>query len=108
MPSEADFTVNKKVKVHLNQITDYPKTDKIELEINPSKESEFTMSLRIPFWSEQLCVKVNGEEIKDVERGCYLNLKRQWKKGDRISLQFDLRARLLEMNNAQADRKSVV
>ena len=102
MTSEADFIVNKKVNVHLAQITDYPKTDKIEFEINPSKASEFTMSLRIPFWSEQLCVKVNDEELKDVEKGCYLNIKRQWKKGDRISLQFDLRARLLEMNNAQA------
>jgi hypothetical protein len=49
-----------------------------------------------------MTVKVNGEEVEDVLEGSYLSLSRKWKKGDIVDLELDLRARVVELNQAQA------
>ena len=101
-PSEVDITLSGKKSVQLKQITDYPATDQIQIEVNPTKESDFTIALRIPSWSKKTVVSVNGNEESAVLQGAYLPLQRKWKKGDKISIQLDLRARLVEKNQAQA------
>ena len=101
-PSEVDITLSGKKSVQLKQITDYPATDQIQIEVNPTKESDFTIALRIPSWSKKTVVSVNGNEESVVLQGAYLPLQRKWKKGDKISIQLDLRARLVEKNQAQA------
>lgn len=83
-------------------MTDYPVTDEITLEVAPAKESLFTIALRIPAWSNLATVQVNGESVEGVLQGAYLPVTRKWKDGDRITVRLDLRARLVEMNQAQA------
>ena len=83
-------------------MTDYPVTDEITLEVAPAKESLFTIALRIPAWSSLATVQVNGESVEGVLQGAYLPVTRKWKDGDRITVRLDLRARLVEMNQAQA------
>ena len=85
----------------IEQKTDYPATDKVEIVVSPDKEAMFDFKLRIPAWSEINSVAVNGVEVKDVTNG-YLTISRKWSKGDVISLTFDLRARLYEQGNHQA------
>lgn len=100
-PSEMTCALEGK-NVALKQITDYPVSDRIEIEVNPSKKSLFTVALRIPSWSKQTVVWVNGEEQRGILVGSYLNLTRNWTKGDKISIQLDLRGRLVQLNNMQA------
>lgn len=101
-PSELEWTLPNKKSVLLKQMTDYPATDKIEIEVEPAKEADFTVALRIPAWSKQTIVSVNGKAEKETLPGAYLPITRKWKKGDRITIQLDLRARLVEQDGAQA------
>lgn len=100
--SEVDFALPNKKNVKLRQITDYPVTDQIEIEVSPEKEELFTVALRIPSWSKTVSVAVNGKEKSDILPGSYCSIERKWKKGDKISLKLDLRAHLVELNEMQA------
>ena len=101
-PSEAELVLPGKKSVWLRQTTEYPRTDQIEIEVDPTKETTFTIALRIPAWSKIATVSVNGRPEAGVLQGAYLPVNRKWKKGDRITVKLDLRARLVERNQAQA------
>lgn len=76
--------------------TDFPLSDRVLVRVDPHAVSLFTLSLRIPSWSERTVVKVNGKKVRSVEPGAYLSLERIWKPGDRVELAFDMRCRLLD------------
>ena len=76
--------------------TDFPLSDRVLVRVDPHAASLFTLSLRIPSWSERTVVKVNGKKVRSVEPGAYLSLERIWKPGDRVQLAFDMRCRLLD------------
>ena len=76
--------------------TDFPLSDRVLVRVDPHAASLFTLSLRIPSWSERTVVKVNGKKVRSVEPGAYLSLERIWKPGDRVELAFDMRSRLLD------------
>ena len=99
--SEAKIELNEN-EVIVQQKTSYPETEKIEITVNPKKESNFEIALRIPFWSEKTELKVNGEAIENIEPGKYFSIKRTWKTGDKIVLTLDLRGKLIQQNNYQA------
>ena len=76
--------------------TDFPLSDRVLVRVDPHAASLFTLSLRIPSWSERTVVKVNCKKVRSVEPGAYLSLERIWKPGDRVELAFDMRCRLLD------------
>ncbi len=80
--------------VSLTQETDYPVNKDIAILVDPSKSGEFTISLRIPAWSQKSILTVNGEPVNAVA-GTYAHIHRKWNKGDRIHLELDLRGRIL-------------
>ncbi len=80
--------------INLQQKTSYPESDKIQLLVNPEKEGEFALNLRIPEWSEMNTISVNGEELGGIQPETYFAIKRNWKKGDKVEIQMDLRGRL--------------
>ncbi len=100
--SEATISLTGKKEVTLRQHSDYPKTENVTIEVTPKREADFTISLRIPAWSRTAKVAVNGEEQTGVLQGSYLPISRKWKAGDVITVELDLRARLVELNNMQA------
>lgn len=71
----------------------YPETDTVEIELECAPEV-FTLSLRIPAWSKQGTLMVNDEPV-DCTPGSYCRIDRNWQTGDRITLQMDLRGRVL-------------
>lgn len=76
--------------------TDFPLSDRVLVRVDPHAASLFTLSLRIPSWSERTVVKINGKKVRSVEPGAYLSLERTWEPGDRVELAFDMRCRLLD------------
>ncbi|MDD4516800.1 MAG: glycoside hydrolase family 127 protein [Massilibacteroides sp.] len=101
-PSESTIQLPGKKQVQLVQQTDYPVSGSIKIEVNPIKKSHFSFALRIPSWSSRSTVKVNGNEIADVLPGSYCQIERDWRKGDVITVELDMRAKLVELNQAQA------
>ncbi len=94
-PSEADIILTQKERLHLRQTTDYPVSDLIKIEIDTPRPVRCAIAVRIPGWSENVSVAVNGEEIKDIIQGHYLTLEREWKSGDSIHVRLDLRGRVV-------------
>ena len=93
-----DWHLENGTSLKVQQKTNYPWKDATEIIITPEKPVEFTLYLRIPGWSDQTQVKVNGKPISGVTAGQYLALRRRWDPGDAISVNFDLTTHLLEAN----------
>ncbi len=89
-PMTANVTLCDGTAVKLRQETAYPVDGRIALHVDPAKPAEFELRLRIPEWSKQNAVKVNGREHDAVEPGSYLALKRTWNAGDTVELSFDM------------------
>ena len=104
-PSETTLSLSgkKAPKVTFTQKTDYPVGGRIEIEVNPEKAAQFMLSLRIPMWCalDRVKVTVNGEPLKVSDFG-WLPIQREWKAGDKITLELDMRGRLVEQDNHQA------
>ena len=104
-PSETTLALSgkKAPKVIFTQKTDYPVGGRIEIEVTPEKAATFMLSLRIPMWSalDRVKATVNGEPLK-VDAYGWLPILREWKAGDKITLELDMRGRLVEQNNYQA------
>lgn len=88
-------------KVELVQETHYPVDGEVNIRVNTSQSQEFAISLRIPAWSEQSAVTVNGEAVAAVKAGTYAVIKRTWKKGDVIAVSLDMRGRIATINNVE-------
>jgi DUF1680 family protein len=98
----ASFTLSSKNRITLTQKTNYPEGDKIQITIHPEKTEEFTLALRIPVWSIQNTLLINGEKIEGLAPGNYIKITRRWEKGDKIELRLDLRGRLIKLNGYTA------
>lgn len=97
--STLNTTMNGK-PLSVSQKTDYPFDGKISLAIDAvGKKCLGTVSLRIPEWCDNATVEINGESQNvTVTPNSYINLDREWKKGDIITLNLEMRARLIESN----------
>ena len=87
--SEIDMTTPRKRPLKLSLETDFPLTGNVIIEVTPEKKEEFTLKLRIPSWSANTVVKVNGK-TQEVAPGTYAELTRKWQAGDRIEVAFDM------------------
>lgn len=81
-------------ELKITQETIYPEEKEILIRIDLSKPERFTISLRIPAWSKYTRLKVNNETYI-CEPGTYAQIKREWKNGDQIQLEMDLRGRII-------------
>lgn len=91
-PSTLSAPINGKI-VTLRQETDYPRNGHITLHVDPKRSAKFALKLRIPYWSEQCKIAVNGVETP-AQAGTYCVLNRVWKPGDKVTLDLDMRLRV--------------
>ncbi len=100
--SSASIQLNPKNKVTLSQTTTYPESGQVEISIQPDKPEIYTLSLRIPEWSNQTSISVNGSPVEGIHIGTYCKIKREWKKDDRVVLNLDMFGRMITLNGHQA------
>jgi len=100
--SSASVQLNPKNKVSILQTTGYPETDQIEISLQPEKPENFTLTLRIPAWSNKTSVSVNGLPVEGIKSGTYQRITREWKKDDKVILNLEMSGRLIELNGYQA------
>ena len=79
--------------VTLTQCTNYPASGAIAIAVEVSASSVFTIQLRIPEWSQNSTVVVNGVPVP-CTRGTYCSINREWSSGDAIALSLDMSPRL--------------
>lgn len=78
--------------VEIVEDSNYPFEESICFTINPSEKVSFPFYIRIPMWTENSTVSVNGKPIAvKLLPGKYLCLEREWKKGDRVVLEIPMK-----------------
>jgi len=92
---EATVALASGVRVTLVQDTAYPVEDSIRIEVRTARPARFTLALRIPGWSEQNQLSVNGAALPAPAPGSYARIDRSWKAGDVVTLKLDLRPRIV-------------
>ena len=125
LSNKATLKIGRK-SVTLSQETRYPWNGDIALTVDKNSAGRFAMKLRIPGWVRNQVVpsdlytytdgkrlsyqvKVNGE-LQEAELGAdgYFTVTRQWKKGDKVELHFDMEPRVVKANaRVEADRGRV-
>ena len=81
----------------LTQTTKYPWDGSISLKIEKCPAKEFALKLRVPSWSDQFAVQLNGKvlDVEQVTDG-YLQLRRKWQPGDSVELTLPMPVKLME------------
>jgi len=96
-PSTANLTIPSGNKISLVQETEYPVHGKVKISINTDKKESFPVRLRIPEWSANTILKVNGNPVDvDVQPGTYASINRTWKDEDIIELSLDMQGRAVQ------------
>lgn len=123
--SNASISIGGKPVV-VEQTTNYPWDGDITLRVGKNQAKTFDMAIRIPGWAintpvpsdlyrftdcqmRTYSVTVNGQHVADarMEKG-YMVIRRNWKKGDVVSIHFDMPVRTVVANEAvKADRGRV-
>ncbi|MEZ4775332.1 MAG: glycoside hydrolase family 127 protein [Bacteroidia bacterium] len=100
--NQAKVEINNQ-SVELIQQTDYPWNGTVTLSVNPAEKTSFTLKLRVPGWAQnqvipgglysymnrmdqRIQLSVNGKaEPVHVTNG-YIDISREWSKGDKIEI----------------------
>jgi DUF1680 family protein len=90
------------VTLKLEQTSNYPWEGKVEITLQPSVPAEFSLFLRIPSWTTRASVLVDGQSVS-AQPGSYLELKRTWQPGSRITLDLDMPVTLVGADPRLAD-----
>ncbi len=124
MSNTADLSVNGK-KVQLEQSTNYPWNGDVTIGVKRNSAGRFTMKVRIPGWVRNQVVpsnlytysdnkrptyslSVNGEKVEAELKEGYFCIDRQWKKGDKVQVHFDMEVRTVRAHSkVEADRGRV-
>jgi DUF1680 family protein len=99
--------------VRLVQATDYPWDGKVRISVTPERAAQFTVGLRIPGWARNQPVpsdlyryvgdpdgtwkvRVGGQAWTGPWDRGYLMIRREWRSGDTVELEFELPVRQIE------------
>jgi len=122
--NNASFTIGK-TDLQISQQTSYPWNGKVGISVNPKKESQFTIKLRVPGWArnevlpgdlytykkvsiQKPTISINGETLAIQPENGYFNVTRNWKKGDKIALNFPMEVQEVETNSKVETNKNKV
>ncbi|HLY20502.1 MAG TPA: beta-L-arabinofuranosidase domain-containing protein [Bryobacteraceae bacterium] len=92
----------------LEMRTDYPAAGDVEIWIKPVRGASFALRLRIPQWSEETSVTVNGAPIGGVRAGTWAVIERSWTPGDRVRLRLDMRGSVVTSSSGAMRYAAVV
>ena len=88
----------------LTQEGEYPYEDHTTFTVTASQPTELTLHFRIPEWADGASVSVNGARQNGMAiPGQFAAIKREWKTGDRVELEFPLKMRLEAIDARHTD-----
>jgi DUF1680 family protein len=105
----ANLNLRDGLKVTLTTETLYPSDGRIQITVNPATVKTFAVKLRIPAWCRTSSVQVNSQvvESKPGADG-YVSLKRTWRQGDKVEVNFILEARAVVGDHKNEGKTAVL
>lgn len=89
-PCTAKVKVANGKTVEITEETNYPFEESIRFTINTAEKVVFPLYLRIPSWAVNPTISINGE-ISQVPGGKYVRIEREWRKGDKVTLNVPMK-----------------
>ena len=88
--------------VQLEQRTEYPWKETVQIKMNLHAPAEFVLALRMPGWCRNPQVKINGKSahLQAVTRKGYARIRRNWKTGDLVELTLPMPVERVEAHPA--------
>jgi hypothetical protein len=85
------------VGVVVREITGYPFSSDVTLELEPARRVRFPLYLRVPRWCHGFEVRVNGHRlVAKPGPGAYVRIEREWEAGDRVAILLPMNLSLTE------------
>lgn len=92
-------------QITLHEETNYPFDEKTIITVSTKQKVVFPLYLRIPRWTTEARIKINGLPVKAVcEAGKYVRIERTWSDKDAVELTLPM---TLTMRTWQANKHSV-
>jgi uncharacterized protein len=97
-------------KITLAQSTAYPLDSEIGIAVGTATAETFSIALRIPAWAgNATAVAVNGKRLEQaIIPGNFLEIRRTWRDGDRITLSMDRSLRLEAVDEKHPELLAIV
>jgi hypothetical protein len=85
--------------IKINQKTGFPWEGDVNFKLNLNKSQKFSIFLRIPKWSIETELKINGKQYYDgLTSGKYVEIVRNWLDNDSLDIAFKMKAMLVKSN----------
>ena len=84
-------------KITVEQVNNFPAEEATSLVIKSEKSKKFTVSVRVPEWTENMTVKVNGKDVETVAEGGFIKITRKWSDGDKIDVALPMSLRAISL-----------
>jgi len=108
VPSEVTWR-RKDGEVKLVQDTLYPEAETITLTLNMKQRLNFPLKFRVPGWSRDVSVKVNGAPANIAcKPGTWAAIARTWNSGDRVEIRIPVTLRYMAVDPQHSKRVAVV
>jgi DUF1680 family protein len=79
--------------------TNYPAEGSVILEFKLTRPEEMTFRVRIPSWSRNTTLAINGEKLTDIVPGTNAQIHKKWVSGDRVTLQLDMEGQIIHSDS---------
>jgi DUF1680 family protein len=90
-----NLTLPSRTPCRIEVKTDYPVSGLVDFTLHPERAEAFALRLRVPAWSGQTAITVNGAKLPEAPPGAYAIVERRWRPGDRVRLQVEMSGRVL-------------
>jgi uncharacterized protein len=88
--------------VRLAQATDYPWDGRVRLTLEADHDTDLTLKLRLPEWSEGATLAIDGTEVDTTTEDGYLHLAHIWAPGTVIDLDLGMAPKRVRANQKVA------
>lgn len=112
-------------RAEIKMDTNYPWDGKIAVQVSPAKKTQFKLHIRIPGWAlgqpvpgktyrylnfsgAQYSININGQPASYTLEDGYAIVNREWKRGDRIEIDFPMEVRRVVARNEVSENMNRV
>jgi hypothetical protein len=107
VPSEVTWN-HEGAEVKIEQQTQFPDADTTVLTVRPSRAAAFDLKFRVPRWTRDVTVQVNGvSQSIAAHPGSWAVISRTWNAGDRVSIRLPMPLALAPIDRQHPNRVAV-
>lgn len=81
--------------VNIEIVSEYPARGQVIIKVSPTVPKCFDILIRVPAWSANTSIAVNGTAQANVRAGEYYGISREWTAGDEICVTLDMRCEII-------------